>query len=85
MNRSSRVRISTEQKIKSPINNSTAKAQYSFSKAARFAKRSHSSATHIRFYDIPSQKSKRFTTFGIGSRDIFMRNNTSPDPTHYNP
>lgn len=85
MNRSSVVQISTEQKNKSPINNSKAKAQYSFSKADRFVKKSHSSATDIRFYDLPSQRSKRFTTFGIGGRDNLMRKSNTPDPTRYNP
>ena len=66
MKRASRLKSLAEEKYKSPINNSKSKAQYSFSKAERFPRKNYSSASDIRFYDIPEQKSTRKITFGYG-------------------
>ena len=65
----------------SPTNNSTAKAQYSFSKATRFPAVSPTSSN---FYDIPPSFSKRTTTFGYGQKyDFTSEKEKTPDPGEY--
>ena len=66
---------------KSPTNNSTAKAQYSFAKAKRFPTNQDASG---KFYDIPPALSKRFTSFGYGKKyDFTSDKEKTPDPGTY--
>ena len=66
---------------KSATNNSTAKAQYSFSKAKRFPVKEDATG---KFYDIPPALSKRFTSFGYGNKyDFTSDKEKTPDPGAY--
>ena len=51
----------------SPVCRSTAKQMYSFNKANRFATPANA-ACGKESYDLPSSKSRRFTSFGYGGR-----------------
>ena len=85
MNRASKVRVVNEEKNKNPLNNSKSKAQYSFNKAERFPRAKHHSTANIQFYNLPSQTSKRNTTFGYGRRSSTISGDlTFPSPTKYN-
>lgn len=58
----------------SPINTSKTKQLYSFSKDQRFKnniKAQYYNQRCDKFYELPSTKTKIFTTFGYGHRDIF--------------
>ena len=71
----------SNQILTSPTNNSTAKAQYSFPKAARFPKTDSESHN---FYNIPDSFSKRTTTFGYGHKyDFTSDKEKTPDPGAY--
>jgi hypothetical protein len=70
--------------MSSALNNSSAKMQYSFPKSDRFNLRSGSKSPDV-FYDIPDTRSRRGTSFGIGSKMDFSKNGScAPDPTNYN-
>jgi len=77
--------------LKSPINNSTTKQLFTFSKAKRFhsMERKSSSSTDYgtSYYNIPPKRSKRATSFGYGTRSSFYINHTvnSPPPNQYTP
>lgn len=57
------------------LNNSKSKMQYSFGKSKRFNNKNYSSESNLKFYDVPSQKSKRSCTFGIGKRSVWQKIN----------
>ena len=74
----------------SPLNTSRSKQLFSFSKAPRFAdcqKRLYFLINNIfscdNFYDIPSSRMKRATSFGYGNRCLISRNGVSPPPNQY--
>ncbi len=70
--------------MNSALNNSSAKMQYSFPKSDRFSLTPGSKIIDV-FYDIPDTRSKRGTSFGIGSKMDFSKNGScAPDPTNYN-
>jgi len=65
----------------SPINNSTSKQTYSFSKSQRFPRNSsHVSADTL--YNLPGVLSTRATSLGKGARGIF--NNNQYQAPYYN-
>lgn len=70
--------------LRSPINNSTAKNHWSFSKGKRFK---DPRATSDVFYDLPDPKNKRKTSFGFGKRidlDVGKHpHNIVPSPDSY--
>ncbi len=66
----------------SSIDNSPSKQKYSFSKAERFPKISVYGA--MSFYNLPSVKSERATSFGYGSRYNFVPKNSETTPSCYN-
>ena len=66
----------------SSIDNSPSKQKYSFSKAERFPKISVYGA--MSFYNLPSVKSERSTSFGYGSRYNFVPKNSETTPSCYN-
>eukprot|EP00826_Nyctotherus_ovalis_P031149 TRINITY_DN2485_c0_g1_i9.p1 TRINITY_DN2485_c0_g1~~TRINITY_DN2485_c0_g1_i9.p1 ORF type:complete len:313 (-),score=56.24 TRINITY_DN2485_c0_g1_i9:125-1063(-) len=78
--------ISTpEQIFRSPHNTSSAKPLYTFPHASRFSLFNRRSPCD-RYYELPSARTKRTTTFGYGDRLSFKgygRNN-SPPPGSYN-
>lgn len=82
MKRIERIKSASEDKVKNPLNSSKSKFQYSFSRAERFYDKKSFSVTSIRFYDLPSTKSRRKTTFGYGNRTSFLANN-NPPPNQY--
>ena len=56
------------------LNTSTSKQKYSFSKSPRFTQiEVNSSARNGSFYDLPSIKNTRSTSFGFGNKDFGMR------------
>eukprot|EP00347_Sterkiella_histriomuscorum_P017541 403348945 len=76
--------VSTPQQINQhPVNNSTSKQLFSFSKAERFGQ-PKSMMNHRIAYDLPSMKSTRAAGLGYGSRNAFNIRNDSPSPTNYN-
>ena len=66
----------------SSIDNSTSKQKYSFPKAERFPKISIYGA--MSFYNLPSVKNKRSTSFGYGSRYNFVPKDSDTTPSCYN-
>ena len=66
----------------SSIDNSPTKQKYSFSKAERFPKISVYGA--MSFYNLPSVKNERATSFGYGSRYNFCKKNFETTPSCYN-
>lgn len=71
-----------------PINNSPAKALYSFPHAERFPKRNFASPCHVAFYDIneATYKVRRATSLGKGNKYDFTRNGKDvPAPNTYYP
>ena len=54
---------------KAAVNTSTSKAMYSFGKAPRFPIKKNNSQAN--FYNLPSTRMKRFTSFGFGERSDF--------------
>jgi hypothetical protein len=71
-----------------PINNSPAKALYSFPHAERFPKRNLASPCHAAFYDVneATYKIKRATSLGKGNKYDFTRNGKDvPAPNTYYP
>lgn len=72
-----------EQIVNSPLNTSSAKQQFTFSKAPRFQER-HKQKMCEALYDLPSGRMKRTTSFGIGTRFIFKHREQSPPPNSYN-
>ena len=66
----------------SSIDNSPTKQKYSFSKAERFPKISIYGA--MSFYNLPSVKNERATTFGYGSRYNICRKESETTPSCYN-
>ena len=68
-------------------NTSTAKFQYTFSKAARFPepKQNKEKVGEYTFYNLPSTLSKRFTKFGYGTKSDFTRGDKNYAPKFYNP
>ncbi|CDW81826.1 UNKNOWN [Stylonychia lemnae] len=76
--------ISTPQQINQhPVNNSSSKQLFSFSKADRFSM-PKKIMNHKISYDLPSMKSSRAAGIGYGGRDIFKTGVDSPSPTNYN-
>ena len=80
-----------EQVVRSPINNSRAKQQYSFPKDERFRgiKRRNrqiylmTSCSCDIFYDLPNTRSARSAAFGYGARPNIFRRQFSPPPNRY--
>ena len=70
-------------KAKNPLNKSSAKAQYSFSKAERFPSRAYSSESNLNFYDIEQKKYDKNISFGSSKRSVFNANNGVPASTTY--
>ena len=66
----------------SSIDNSPTKQKYSFPKAERFPKISIYGA--MSFYNLPSVKNERATSFGYGSRYNFCKKNAETTPSCYN-
>ena len=66
----------------SSIDNSPTKQKYSFSKAERFPKISIYGA--MSFYNLPSVKNERATSFGYGSRYNFCKKSSETTPSCYN-
>ena len=66
----------------SSIDNSPSKQKYSFPKAERFPKISIYGA--MSFYNLPSFKNERATSFGYGSRYNFVKKDTENTPSSYN-
>ena len=66
----------------SSIDNSPTKQKYSFSKAERFPKISIYGA--MSFYNLPSVKNSRATSFGYGDRYNFCKKNSETTPSCYN-
>mmetsp|Transcript_23051 Transcript_23051/g.22805 ORF Transcript_23051/g.22805 Transcript_23051/m.22805 type:complete len:301 (+) Transcript_23051:6-908(+) len=76
--------VSTPGQIASaPTNRSTAKQQWSFSKASRF---SALKPTEAHFYSIPPAFDKRSASIGYGTKSDFTkeRGQGNPDPSAYN-
>lgn len=65
----------------SSIDNSPTKQKYSFPKAERFPKISIYGA--MSFYNLPSVKNERATSFGYGSRYNFCKKNSETTPSCY--
>lgn len=81
---------SCEQIANSPTNRSQAKQLYSFAKSERFtAHRSRGrcvgdfTSRCDKFYDLPSTRPQRTTTFGIGGRTQVITRRSSPPPNTY--
>ena len=75
------LKFNHDQAANSPMNDSTAKAQYSFPKSKRFVEPVSNSG---KFYDIPSGFSKRSTSFGYGKKSDFTGGKEkTPDPGTY--
>ena len=72
---------------KANTNTSTAKYQYSFSKAARFPepKKDTEKFGTYTFYNLPSTLNKRFTKFGYGTKSDFTKGDKNYAPKFYNP
>lgn len=66
---------------KNPLNNSTSKMLYSFSKTKRFA---HKSKDDLPFYTLPDLNDKRTTAFGFGKKTAFEDKKGYPSPDKYN-
>ena len=67
--------------IPNPISTSSFKQLFSFGKEGRFGCSKH--LVIDRFYDIPTTKSKRSTSFGYGNKiDLSLKNRT-PAPGDY--
>lgn len=66
----------------SSIDNSPSKQKYSFPKAERFPKISIYGA--MSFYNLPSCKNERSTSFGYGSRYNFVPKDSETTPSCYN-
>ena len=66
----------------SSIDNSPTKQKYTFSKAERFPKISIYGA--MSFYNLPSVKNERATSFGYGSRYNFIPKDSETTPSCYN-
>lgn len=64
------------------INTSTSKEMYSFSTTKRFLDNIQDNSTF--FYDIPTTITKRSTSFGYGSKQVFTDTNKYPGPGTYN-
>lgn len=60
-----------EAKCKSIVNFSTSKMQFSFGRDSRFKQKSYLSSHNIKFYDLPSQITKRAAIFGKSVRKTF--------------
>ena len=71
---------------KANTNTSTAKYQYTFSKAARFPepKIDPAKTGTYQFYSLPSTINKRFTKFGYGTKSDFTRGDPRYVPKYYN-
>lgn len=65
-----------------PLNQSTAKQQFSFSKADRFHDTLKSDA-NIGYLNLPSTKTSRTTTFGFGNKMLSSLKSESPPPGTY--
>ncbi len=77
------ININPEDIHNNPMNNSTSKMLYSFSKQKRF----HTdSSLDVPFYDLPSIKDKRSTSLGFGIKTCFedVRGIPPPDKYHIN-
>ena len=81
---------SCEQIAHSPTNRSQAKQLYSFAKSERFssprARGRYNFLLLLRcdnFYDLPSTRPPRTTTFGIGTRARLTKSDCSPPPNTY--
>lgn len=74
----------SEQISKSPTNTSTAKQLFSFPKANRFSNGSRN-ISEVIGYDLPSTRSSRYWSFGIGNRFPFKIKNDAPPPGSYEP
>ena len=88
-----------EQVVKHPLNNSTAKAQYSFPRANRFFAPKPSNwlvpsidlfnntsiISNAAFYDVPNFRQTRSTSFGYGRKTDFTDTSklAIPGPTRY--
>ena len=66
----------------SPVNRSVTKQMYSFPKAERFPKVKIDPSPLC--YDIPSQRSKRYATMGVGGRTDFTRMQKGNNSQFYN-
>lgn len=67
---------------KNPLNSSTAKQLFSFSKANRFENMRGSLNDNVS-YNLPSTRSLRSTSFGYGSKILDSRRKDSPSPDSY--
>lgn len=65
-----------EQIVNHPENNSPSKFMYSFGKAPRFPSLKKNNISDL-FYNLPSTKMKRTTTFGFGPRINFIKNQSN--------
>ena len=71
---------------KANTNTSTAKYQYTFSKATRFPEQKFDpkrTGTY-RFYSLPTTISKRYTKFGYGTKSDFTKGDKNTSPKFYN-
>ncbi|KAM3144344.1 hypothetical protein pb186bvf_003508 [Paramecium bursaria] len=80
------VTVSTCQQISgSPLNHSTAKNLWTFSKSERFGQLGYTVNCSRAFYDLPSQTEKRAAGIGKGSKVDFTKVNVpTPSPQTYN-
>jgi hypothetical protein len=78
--------IEARQKIVNDvINTSTSKQMFSFGKAKRFGRRYSQDFKTEKFYDIPSSRSHRMTSFGYGKKyDIITMTEGTGDNIKYN-
>lgn len=75
-----------EQALKNPINRSSSKYQYSFGKEQRFKQRILKTEILDKFYDLPSQATKRGAVFGTDKRECDREHNVLSVPSwNYNP
>lgn len=71
------------------LNNSSSKQKFSFPKASRFSlSKSMYKYITVRcdsFYEIPTTKNGRTTSFGVGNKDMGIRTSRyAPEPATYN-
>ncbi len=75
--------ISTDAQIAgSPTNTSRSKQRFSFPKSPRFGAPAGRNPCDA-FYNLPSTRSRRGTSFGYGGRGDLAQRNCSPPPTAY--
>lgn len=74
--------MDAERILINPLNHSTAKQQYSFSRAERWH-RCKTQHDNYKFYELPTTKSKIATTIGNSKRNVLHDSEKQPAPNQY--